>query len=69
MNHILPTLAHVRAWQVGERWYYSENEELAPAESSRARLVELDGELVLCVQVSGTYGVNVWGAERVGSRR
>lgn len=30
------------------------------------RLVELDGELVLCVEVSGTYGVNVWGAERAG---
>jgi hypothetical protein len=58
---LLRSLGPRLAWRVDVKWHYAAREDDAPKDALPANLIELDGELVLCVDLGGA-GVNFWGA-------
>jgi hypothetical protein len=60
MNEDVRILGDVHAWyEAGQR--YSATSELAPEHAVEAKLVELQGQIVLAMY-DGQRGQNVWGA-------
>jgi hypothetical protein len=63
MNDGPRIIGEVHAWQEDGQWYYS-TADRAPEGSQPAKLVELQGQIVLAMY-DGQFGQNVWGAVQV----